>query len=268
MNLQAQNSIDLSFPEAVQEPNLSTWLGHAEVYAPYLDVMPENNMRCVMEYDQKKDPSCVVFSAAGMISYNTWLEFQYGEIREMWQEFQGNKGGQIYKTSTQIAHRLYLDRFPVNVLKLAHFEKVMDKGYALQISLRCSPYTILEGITDGTITHIAAIKDGKVLKHASIVYRSHTRTYLQNSWLNAGKYNIYDITDVYEEMIKSGQIRQCAMCVLPYNYKGTPGTAQTMKWYSKALAKIGMKGVADIFPAFKKYVAKIDWLVDSQYLIK
>jgi hypothetical protein len=44
--------------------------------------------------------------------------------------------------------------------------------------------------------------------------------------------------------------------------------ALTMKYYLRALKKIGMQGATDIFQTFKNKYAKVDGVVDPQYRIK
>lgn len=72
----------------VTDVTFNSWFFQAEMYKEYVPKMPKNQITKVIEYDQKKDKSCVVFSACAMISYNCGLEFTYDEMREMWQEYQ------------------------------------------------------------------------------------------------------------------------------------------------------------------------------------
>lgn len=58
------------------------------MYKEYIPLLPENPFKTVLEYDQKKDPSCVIFSGGAMITYNTGLTFTNDELREMWEEYQ------------------------------------------------------------------------------------------------------------------------------------------------------------------------------------
>jgi len=75
----------------VSEYEYNGWYFQAEMYKEYVHKMPQNAICKVLEYDQKKDKSCVPTSACAMITYNSGLEFAEWEIREMWQEYQGDQ---------------------------------------------------------------------------------------------------------------------------------------------------------------------------------
>lgn len=100
---------------AVSDVDQNSWFYQAELYREYLPLLPVNTVDFVHEYDQKKDKSCVVFSAGSMIARNTGLDFTNEELREMWQEYQGNEGGNIFKTTKQIGQRFMLEAFPINM---------------------------------------------------------------------------------------------------------------------------------------------------------
>lgn len=102
-------------------------------------------------------------------------------------------------------------------------------------------------------------------RHAMLLYKKDGRYYLQNSWRGLkeeyGFYNIYDITEVYRDCIKMGIIRPYAMAVVPYySFLGNP---TTLKDHTRALARVGITAVSDVWDSFKKKVARVDGKVDD-----
>lgn len=51
----------------------------AALYEPYVIKLPKNPFQLVIEYDQKKDKSCVIFSDMAMMGYNCKLAFTDNE---------------------------------------------------------------------------------------------------------------------------------------------------------------------------------------------
>jgi hypothetical protein len=159
-----------------------------------------------------------------MITGNTALEFKEDELREMWQEYQGNLGGSIFKTTKQMAQRFMLDCFPVDAWS-EDFQTALNKGWRVQVSIWCGPDLLIDGANDGVMngdyTPISQVEEKYgmlVFKHAIIMWRdlqTH-RTYFQNTWPNGAPKNIYDCTEVLQQLIDKKIIRQCAMLALPY----------------------------------------------------
>jgi len=53
-----------------------------------------------------------------------------------------------------------------------------------------------------------------------LLYKKDGRIYIQNSWAGLkeqGYYNVYDITTIFEEMVKIGIICPYGMLILPYS---------------------------------------------------
>jgi len=175
---------------AVSDVKLNDFYWQAVAYSEYIPLLPQNPFKIVHEYDQSKDKSCVVFSAGSMITYNTGLQFTNEELREMWQEYQGNEGGNIFKTTQQIGQRFMLEHFPVDAYG-QYFEKVLDKGYAIQVSLSCGPDVLVDGANDGIMEGdytpmylVPFVYHMPTIDHAIMMRRDTTtrKTYFQNTW--------------------------------------------------------------------------------------
>lgn len=68
----------VSIPDAVVQPSTLAYHGirfQAEDMRPHISKLPKNPFKTIIEYDQKKDKSCVVFSDMAMITYNCNLPF-------------------------------------------------------------------------------------------------------------------------------------------------------------------------------------------------
>jgi hypothetical protein len=266
----------VNIPGAVTDVTMNSWLWQAELYSEYLPLLPVNPFQVIKEYDQKKDKSCVVFSAGGMITGNTGLAFTDDELREIWQEYQGDQGGSIFKTTKQMGQRFMLECFPIDAWS-KNLDIVLNKGWRVQTSIWCGPDLLIDGANDGYMngdyTPISQVEEKfnmMVLKHAIIIWRDLNtyRTYFQNTWPNGAPKNIYDCTEVLQQLIDKKIIRQCAMLALPYSQDRKPGIASTIKSYTKALARIGISGATDIFQTYKNKYAKVDGVIDPQYRIK
>lgn len=264
--------VPVNIPNAVKEPSaieFNSWFFQANLYKEYVPIIPHNSFKKILEYDQKKDPSCVIFSACGMITYNTGLEFTYDEMREMWEEYQGSLGGNPFKTTTQMGQRFALSHFPVDTSS-KEFEDLLDKEWAMQLTIWTDAQFFVDGVDNGIIEkiHTAPKFWEERYNHAIVIYRRLGRTFLQNSWKNGTTINIYDITDVYKEMIKNGLIRPCAMITIPYNQEQYPGLKITFKHYTRALARTGVTTITNLWEQYKKWPAKIDWKIDPEYRIR
>jgi hypothetical protein len=146
-----------TIPDAVVQPSTLEYHGiryQAELYRPYIHELPKNSSQTIIEYDQKKDKSCVVFSDMAMISHNCQLTFTDDEGREMWLEHQGERGGDIFKTSREIGQRFILNSFPI-YLDVPEWEMYLDKGWSAQVEIWCDPIFLQEGVQTGKITKIA-----------------------------------------------------------------------------------------------------------------
>ena len=65
-------------PDAIVQPSTLAYHGiryQAEDMRPHIPELPKNPFQTIIEYDQKKDKSCVVFSDMAMISHNCNLSF-------------------------------------------------------------------------------------------------------------------------------------------------------------------------------------------------
>lgn len=265
----------VNIPGAVSDVTMNSWFWQAELYREYLPLLPQNPFQVIKEYDQKKDKSCVVFSAGSMITGNTGLPFTDEELREMWQEYQGNQGGSIFKTTKQMAQRFMLDCFPVDAWS-KDLDTVLNKKWRVQVSIWCGPDLLIDGANDGVmngdytpISKVNEVFNMEVLKHAIIMWRNDAgRTFFQNTWPNGAPKNIYDCTEVLQQLIDKKIIRQCAMLALPYSQDRYPGMKLTMKYYLKALARIGVQGANDVFQTFKNKYAKVDGKIDENYRIR
>lgn len=266
----------VNIPWAVTDVKMNTWIWQAELYKEYIPLLPENPWKIIKEYDQKKDPSCVIFSAGSMITANTWLEFTDDELREMWQEYQGNLGWSIFKTTKQMAQRFILECFPIDAWS-KDFDDVLNKGWRIQTSIWCGPDLLIDWANDGYMnwdyTPISQVEEKfnmNVFKHAIIIWRDLVtkRTYFQNTWPNGAPKNIYDCTEVLQQLIDKKIIRQCAMLVLPYSQYEKPWILTTMKYYTRALKRLWIDTTYEIWQKYKKNVVKIDWKIDSEYRIK
>ena len=103
-------------PEAVLQPTPLEYHGisyQAKLYLPYIKKLPKNTFEVMSEYDQKQDKSCVVFSSLAVMSHNCHIFFTNEEGREIWQEHQGNRGGDIFKTSRELGQRFIQNSFPI-----------------------------------------------------------------------------------------------------------------------------------------------------------
>lgn len=237
----------------------------AALYEPYITELPKNPFKNIIEYDQKKDKSCVVFSDMAMISYNCNLTFTDEEWREMWLEHQWERGGDIFKTSRELGQRFILNSFPI-YLNTHHWNIYLDLGWSAQIEVWCDPNWLTEWVHTGKITKILPIKNS--FRHAMLIYKINGRYYLQNSWRWLKEeywfYNIYDITEVYHECIKIGILRPYWMSILPYYswlWKPT-----TLKDHTRALIRLGSSITWNIWEDFKKKFAKVDWKIDQNYM--
>ncbi len=122
---------------AVLEPSALAYHGikfQADLYLPYIPKLPKNPFQTIIEYDQKKDKSCVVFSAMAVMSYNCKLSFTDEEGREMWLEHQGERGGDIFKTSRELGQRFILNTFPI-YLDTPEWEIYLDKGWGAVVEI-------------------------------------------------------------------------------------------------------------------------------------
>lgn len=257
---------------AVKEPSafeMNGWWFQAEQAKEFIPLLPVNPVDTFLEYDQKKDPSCVVFSAWGMITRNSGLTFTEEELTEMWKEYQGNLGGSIFKTTTQIWQRLMLEHFPVD-MKSPEFEILLDKNWTVQISIWTDWDFYKDAVDNGILNEVHKIPwvDQEIYKHAIIIYRKNSRTWLQNTWTKWTINNVYDITDVYKEMINNGLIRPCGMICIPFSQDRAAWMLLSMKWMMRALKRTWSDLTGDIWAKYKKNVAKIDWKIDPEYRIR
>lgn len=136
----------VNIPGAVVEPSALAYHGiryQAELYRPYIAKLPKNPYQTIIEYDQKKDKSCVVFSDMAMISHNCNLPFTDEEGREMWLEHQGQQGGDIFKTSRELGQRFILNSFPI-YLNTPEWEVLLDKEWSAQVEIWSDPYFLAE----------------------------------------------------------------------------------------------------------------------------
>lgn len=237
----------------------------AELYRPYMSVMPMNpyylSVKNPIEYDQKKDKSCVVFSAMAMISYNCNLEFEDTEWREIWQEIQWNRWGDIFLTSREMGQRFILNSFPI-FINTHEGNIFLEKNWWLQIEVWCDPKWIEEGVLTGKITKILPMGKTRFI-HAMLLYKREWRYYLQNSWRETKDlwgYNIFDITDIYHDSIKAGIIRPYGMAIVPYF--NNIGKTTTTKDHARALMRVWINAITDTWKSFKNKVAKVDWIIN------
>lgn len=262
----------VNIPGAVQEPPtfvINSWYYQAEQAKEFAALLPVNPIENTIEYDQKKDPSCVIFSAAGMLAHNAGLDFTYDELVEIWREYQGNSGGSIFKTTTQIGQRFMLEHFPVHTGS-PEFEMILDRNWAMQISIWTDAQFFMDAVNNGIVNDIHKIPgpEFEIYKHAIIIYRRSGRTWLQNTWKKGATTNIYDITDVYKAMIENGLIRPCAMICVPFSQDRTAGMLMSLKWMTRALKRIGQDTTGDIWGKYKKHYAKVDGVIDEKYRIR
>lgn len=234
----------------------------AELYRPYIHKLPKNPFNTIVEYDQKKDKSCVVFSDMAMITYNCNLGFTDEEWREMWLEHQGERWGDIFKTSRELGQRFILNSFPI-YLDTPEWEIYLDKGWGGQVEIWCDPTFLAEWLQTGKIT---AIKGTSIVfKHAIKIHKKEWRYYLQNSWRwlkDQGLFNIYDITEIYRECIERGILRPYGIAILPY-YSNLTQQPTILKDHTRALTRAGVSVVSDVWDSFKKKIARVDGKIDK-----
>jgi hypothetical protein len=243
------------------------WISYqAELYRPYISALPINPyysfLKKPIEYDQKKDKSCVVFSDMAMISYNCNLEFSDEEWREMWQEHQGNRWGDIFKTSRELGQRFILNSFPI-YLDTPECDMYLKKQWSLQVEVWCDPKWIEEWVLTWKITKVLPMKKGRYI-HAMLLYRkSNWEKFLQNSWRwvkNIWGHNIFNITSIYDECVKIWLIRPYWMAILPYFHKWQ---TVTLKDHTRAVKRLWVEIVWDVWDTFKNKFAKVDWKIDK-----
>lgn len=153
-------------------------------------------------------------------------------------------------------------------------DQVLNKNWSIQITLWSGTDVYLDAMLDGIMTSLeyktipVVAQTMDVFKHAIILFRRNGRTYLQNTWPNGAPFNIYDCTDVLQQLIDKKLIRQCGMVVMPYSQDRYPGMKITMKYYVKALARMGIQNAVDVFKTFKEKYAKVDGVIDEKYRIR
>ena len=253
--------------DAVIQPSTLAYHGirfQAEAMRPHISKLPKNPFQTIIEYDQKKDKSCVVFSDMAMISHNCNLPFTDEEWREMWLEHQGERGGDIFKTSRELGQRFILHSFPI-YLDTPEWEIYLDKGWSAQVEIWTDEYFLVEWVKTGRITKLLPGANKNTFIHGMKMHKKEGRYYLQNSWRGLKDeywfYNIYDITEVYRECIEKWILRPYWMAILPY-YSWL-GITTTLKDHTRALKRVGITAVADVWDAFKKKIAKVDGKVDK-----
>lgn len=255
--------------DAVIQPSALAWHGityQATLYKSYIPKLPDNMFQKVMEYDQHQDPSCVVFGMGALIGYNTGLTFTNGELRELWQEHQGYRGGDPFKTGRELGQRFILNSFPIYI-DTPEFKIVTAKKWAVWVEIWCNPIFLNQWLETGKITEVQPVHSWRrVFRHFMVLYIQDGRTYLHNSWewLKAkGYHNIYDITTIFETMVAMKIIRPYGMLILPYSQDIHPWMKIAMKDYTRAIKRAGMSVGDDIWATFKK-LAGIDGKVDKR----
>lgn len=216
------------------------------------------------EYDQKKDKSCVVFSNIAMLSYNCNLKFTDDEGREMWLEHQGERGGDIFKTSRELGQRFILNSFPI-YLDTPEWEKYLEKWWSAQVEIWCETEWMNEWIYTWKITKIMPVWS---FRHAMLLYKKEGRYFLQNSWRwlkdEYWFFNIYDITEVYRECIEKKILQPYWMAILPY-FSHITKQPTILKDHTRAMARLWIMAVWDVWGTFKKKYAKVDGVVDPHF---
>ena len=257
----------VSIPDAVVQPSTLAYHGiryQAELYRPYIPKLPRNPFQKIVEYDQKKDKSCVVFSDMAMITHNCSLKFTNDEWREMWLEHQGERGGDIFKTSRELGQRFILNSFPI-YLDTPEWEMYLDKWWAGQVEIWSDALFLKEWVHTGKITKLLPGATKNTFIHAMKMHKKDGRWFLQNSWhelVSLGYHNIYDITEVYHECIAKGILRPYWMAILPY-YSHVTQEPTILKDHTRALKAVGLTAVSDVWDSFKKKVARVDGKVDK-----
>ena len=254
---------------AVIEPTPLEYHGiiyQAELFKSYIPKLPDNMFRTVYEYDQKQDGSCVIFSIGATIWYNTGLSFTNNELRELWQEHQGDRGGDVFKSGRELWQRFILNSFPIYI-DTPQCRMALDKGWWVEVEIWCDPVFLDEGLHTGFIHGVQPIPIGtKVFRHAMLLYKKDGKMFLHNSWKGLKTqwfHNIYDITGIYDILVSMKIIRPYGMMILPYSQDVYPGMRIAFKDYTRALTRAGMSVGGDIWKSFKKY-AGIDGKVDPR----
>lgn len=254
--------------ESVVQPNILEyhWIKYqAELYRPYIAKIPKNTFRTIIEYDQKKDKSCVIFAALANIWYNWNLPFNDDEGREIWLEHQWGLWGDIFKTSRELGQRFILNTFPI-YLDTPEWEMYLDKGWSGVVEIWSDTVFLQEWVQTGKITKIAWSITNK-FKHGMELYKKDGRYLLQNSWRGIKEeywlHNIYDITEVYEECIKKGILRPYGMAILPY-FSHITEQPTTLKDHTRAITRLGLSTAWDVWDTFKKKFAKVDGVIDKK----
>lgn len=257
----------VSIPDSVVQPSTLAYHGiryQAELYRPYIHELPKNPFNTIIEYDQKQDKSCVVFSDMAMMSHNCQLAFTNDEWREMWLEHQGERGGDIFKTSRELGQRFILNSFPI-YLDTPEWEIFLEKWWSAQVEIWTDEYFLVEWVKTGRITKLLPGANKNTFIHAIKIHKKDGRYYLQNSWnglVSQGYHNIYDITEVYKECVAKWILRPYAMIILPY-YSHLTKQPTTIKDHTRAVTRLGITAVGDVWDIFKKKVAKVDGKIDK-----
>lgn len=153
-----------------------------------------NKHKVIKPYDQKKDPYCTGFAAAGCWTYNHGKTFTNKEIYEWIHPILKWNGGIATRIADKFA-KLQKGKCLIMTLFSSTAELLLDSGYALVISTKCPPEFWTDGINDWVV-------DGKDYKpktdggHAIMLIKESGKYKLVNSWGNyeiQWKFNTYEI---------------------------------------------------------------------------